>query len=75
MNAKSKTPSAFALAQERFSICAEISAADVQAIRPDWTHEQAVAFLREHGDDIGREMAIHGTVLLAAMIRGGPDGN
>jgi hypothetical protein len=67
--------SAFALARESFSICAEITLLDVQALRPEWNHDQALAFLRQHGDDLGREMAIHGAALLAAMISVESHGN
>jgi len=75
MESSPKKISAFALAKESFSICAEIGVDEILQMRPDWSSDQAVAFLCQHGDSIGREMAIHGAVMLAAMLAGGRNGN
>lgn len=70
-NESNKRISAFALARDSFSICAEVTLADVQALRPDWNRDQAMAFLRQNGDHLGRAMAIYGAALLATMVGGG----
>ncbi len=62
--------SAFALAKTDFSVHSAIGTDDVQALRPDWTEREVQAFLREHGDAIGTEMAMAGAVMLAVLIDG-----
>lgn len=73
-NAKGNHPrrklSAFALAKTDFSVHAAIGMDDVQALRPDWSDREVQAFLREHGDAIGTEMAMAGAVLLAVLTDG-----
>lgn len=66
--------SAFALAKTDYSVHAQIGVDDVQALRPDWSEREVQAFLREHGNAIGEEMAMAGAVMLAALI-GGNDGD
>lgn len=62
--------SAFALAKTDHSVHAQIGVDDVQALRPDWSEREVQAFLREHGDAIGTEMAMAGAVMLAVLIGG-----
>ena len=66
--------SAFALAKTDFSVHAQIRTDDVRALRPDWSERDVQAFLREHGNAIGEEMAMAGANALAALIEGS-DGN
>jgi hypothetical protein len=63
--------SAFALAKTDFSVHAQISTDDVQALCPTWSEREVQAFLREHGRAIGEEMAMAGAAMLAALIGGG----
>lgn len=65
-----KRVSAFALAKTDYSVHARIGIDDVKALRPDWNEREVQAFLREHGDAIGTEMAMAGAALLAALIGG-----
>jgi hypothetical protein len=59
--------SAFALAKIDFSVHAQIGMDDVQALRPNWSEQEAQAFLREHGHT---EMAMAGAAVLTALIGG-----
>ena len=63
--------SAFALAKIDFSVHAQIGMDDVQALRPNWSEQEAQAFLQEHGHTIGAEMAMAGAAVLAALMGGG----
>ena len=66
--------SAFTLAKTDYSVHAQIGTDDVRALRPDWSEREVQAFLREHGNAIGEEMAMAGANALAALIEGS-DGN
>jgi hypothetical protein len=75
MENKKQRPSAFALAQESVSICAEVTVENVLAARPDWSRAQAIQFLRDRGDEIGNAMAAEGAAILVALTSGGRHGN
>jgi hypothetical protein len=62
--------SAFALAKTDYSVHAQIGTDDVRALRPGWSEREVQAFLREHGNAIGEEMAMAGANALAALIEG-----
>jgi hypothetical protein len=62
------------LAKTDYSVHAQIGTDDVRALRPDWSEREVQAFLREHGNAIGEEMAMAGANALAALIEGS-DGN
>lgn len=78
-NPRPRTPrrkvSAFASARLSFNISAEIGVSDVQALRPDWTEAQCIAFLRQNGDAIGHEMVTAGAMTLVAILEGGGHAN
>jgi len=65
---RSKKLSIFALAHHSASISAEIEVKDVKELRPDWTTEQAVEFLREHRELIGPEMLLRGLTILTGLL-------
>jgi hypothetical protein len=64
--------SAFAMASDFAGVMARIDVEDVLRICPTWTPDQAAAFLREHGDDIGPAMVERGLQLLLLMLPRGP---
>ncbi len=64
--------SAFAMASEATGVMARIDIEDVMHICPTWTPDQAAAFLRDHGDDIGPAMVERGLELLLLMLPRGP---
>ena len=63
------------MARMSFSITAEIALKDVQMLRPTWSEAQCQEFLRQHGDAIGQEMVIAGSMALAAILEGERDAN
>lgn len=67
--------SAFALAEETASVQAEINADDVLHLKPEWSRQQAEAFLRQHTEAIGREMVMAGATLLMTLIERGDHAN
>lgn len=69
-NSHRKKISAFASAKMDFSIRAEIGTDDVRAMRPAWSEEECVQFLRQFGDAIGQEMAMAGAIILATLLKG-----
>jgi hypothetical protein len=72
---RSRKLSVFALAKMDFSVRAEIGVRDVQSLRPAWTEDQCMEFLRQYGDTIGREMAMSGAIALGALLEGGRHAN
>lgn len=67
--------SAFALANRCSSIHAQISVTDVLELRPDWSEQQAAAFLSANGSIIGAAMIACGVQALANIVRRNNDAN
>jgi hypothetical protein len=63
-----KIPSVFALASRPMSVGASIDVSDVLQMRPNWTRQQAAAFLSANATVIADEMEMSGSAVLIALL-------